>query len=47
MGRTEKVFVEEVTFEWSFEEWMRFMDERSVVPGRGKSRSKGRSLLRQ
>lgn len=38
--------MEEVKFELSFEEWMRFRDERSVGPGREKSRSKGMSVKR-
>lgn len=36
-GGTGRVFVEEVTFEPSFEEWRRFREERSVIPGREKS----------
>lgn len=45
VGGTEKVFVEEVTFELSFEEQTRFRDERTIIPGREKSISKGMGVI--
>lgn len=36
-GGTERVFVQEVTFELSFEEWIKFRDERNVIPGSEKA----------
>lgn len=45
LGGTGRVLVEEVTFELSFEECMPFSDERSITPGRERSRSKGMKVI--
>ena len=46
LGGRGRVLVEEVNFELSFEEWIRFRGERNFIPGRGKSISKGTSVIR-